>query len=144
MALASFAPLSTLGFDSGRFFDDFFGGGALGPWAGGGLLGAPRLGAGVSGALRPLYCDVVERDKEYEMRVDVPGTCRGRSTFKRAAASASAAVRHAAAREGARPHLACRAPPSAMPRDAPRRGGATLTPPCMVPLGAVCFAQHLG
>ena len=76
MALTPFAPLSTLGFDSGRFFDDFFGGGgALSPWAGGGLLGAPRLGAGVSGALRPLYCDVVERDKEYEMRVDVPGAC---------------------------------------------------------------------
>ena len=82
MALAPFAPLSTLGFDSGRLFDDFFGGGALGPWAGGGLLGAPRLGAGVSGALRPLYCDVVERDKEYEMRVDVPGTCRGRSSVR--------------------------------------------------------------
>ena len=73
MALTLFAPLSSLGFDSGRFFDDFFGGSTLSPWAGGGLLGAPRAGAGVAGTLRPLYCDVVERDKEYEMRVDVPG-----------------------------------------------------------------------
>ena len=62
------------GLDTGRLFDDLFTGGALSPWtAGGGLLG----GRGFGGlAQRPLYTDVVERDKEYEMRVDVPGARR--------------------------------------------------------------------
>ena len=140
MARTPFAPLSTLGFDSGRFFDDLFGGGVLSPaWGGGGLLGAPRLGAGVSGALRPLYCDVVERDKEYEMRVDVPGA--------RPHASAAAA-RRAAAREGARAHLACSAPPAARPHDAPRRRGRNLNatvPSAAAPLAPrpLPRAQHL-
>jgi HSP20 family molecular chaperone IbpA len=76
MALTPFAPVGSLGLDTGRLFDDFFsgGGGMLSPWTGGGsLLGGGGRGGGLAGALRPLYTDVVERDKEYEMRVDVPG-----------------------------------------------------------------------
>jgi HSP20 family molecular chaperone IbpA len=103
MALTPFAPLSSLGLDTGRFgFDDFFGG-ALAPWAGGGLLGTQR---GVAGATRPLYTDVVERDKEYEMRVDVPGACAHRQHSALSAAAAVGAGRSARACERAS-HAAC-------------------------------------
>jgi HSP20 family molecular chaperone IbpA len=73
MALTPFAPIGSLGLDTGRMFDDWLGGGGmLSPFTGGSLLGGRGLlGGGL--AARPLYTDVVERDKEYEMRVDVPG-----------------------------------------------------------------------
>ena len=72
--LTTAARRRAAGLDTGRLFDDFFTGGTLSPWtAGGGLLGGRGFG---SLAQRPLYTDVVERDKEYEMRVDVPGARR--------------------------------------------------------------------
>ena len=118
MALTPFAPLSSLGLDTGRFgFDDFFGG-ALSPWAGGGLLGTQR---GVAGAMRPLYTDVVERDKEYEMRVDVPGAFIGSIV-----PSHSGGFWRTAWREGARGCLARASQPPAMASGAGRRCCETL------------------
>jgi HSP20 family molecular chaperone IbpA len=121
MALTPFAPLSALGTDTGRLFDDFFGGG-LAPWTGGGLLATTGRG-GLAGALRPLYTDVVERDNEYEMRVDVPGACcvlgcggqtarnaargRARTLRTRCAASGEAARRCVALQRNLNPSARC-------------------------------------
>jgi hypothetical protein len=102
MALTPFAPLGSLGLDTGRFYDDFFGGGgALSPFTGGGLIGAGR---GLGNALRVLNTDILERDNDYELRADVPGAmrCSLHARSERALFGAS----HLASTLAAREHVA--------------------------------------